>query len=456
MTIPVIIFNSNGGAIVNAFVESNYPIHGVYENNFDSYYSTKQNFPSYNIHMVPDFYSDIASETLLLDIGRLEHYMLVQSIPRDVCGFDCSNRIKQLNPLVSVLFVPSDIIKSKNNNWVYFFKANMKLYDSVLLHLDTAEYACAVSTKKTVIISIRTDRIGNFGTAVEAKKILDNVAKHIILSRSTQKLTPRTCLQQYSPELIAPGKDFLFLTPRGNYDQAIYSLDDTLPTLRNTCVRISPVRNYIPREMDNGINLSNCIYPTVDMVSILMGVVPGRISTPVFTATVKLLINTIPPSIIKIVAGGLFNVTVSLTERIQPERTNLFVSLANNDVFAQKSVENSIVETSSELECRLCPTSRIMRLLNASSHAVLKQFIGKNKEIRFKVSYTIGSDKHGDEIALNMSGKDIFLSHGWVVEIRERKTKIHAKDDIYWQSPLGTWFRTRKQLIKCLSKQKTH
>ena len=93
-------------------------------------------------------------------------------------------------------------------------------------------------------------------------------------------------------------------------------------------------------------------------------------------------------------------------------------------------------------------------LLNVSGNSKVKYFYGRAKEKRRLVSYVMGSDGVGDAYVMGLVPFTTPIPAGWTIQLKERRDNTHAKEDMFWVSPMGKTYRTVKALKKEIDKTK--
>jgi hypothetical protein len=401
-----------------------------------------------------------------MEFGKERNFILLITPPRGIGGSQCATFTKLLNPIATVVIVSTDTTTENGGAWLDDYRVCLSGYDSMIFAMDTADYGVPISIKRSVSISIDSTRIGQFGSVVEATEILYNIARVLVLAKHPVPVTPRSVLIKHNNSFATSGKDYIFLPPRGDFDKAIYSLDEPLPTLRNTCVRLSPPPSYTPRNVDaymdnkTEFDMKRCVFLNHNILAMLYGL-PLNYVQDSFTTSTKLYTNTLPPHFTRIIADALFDVPMNDQARMCT-RQGVFlpININNKAILDVSSLSPNqqlmFQKTPEELVDRnslFCPKSRMGKLVAATTTAKIEFFIGRNGTKRKKVRYMIGSDTKGDIIAHEFV-KGLNIPDGWTVELKERKDTTHAKEDLYWVSPIGITFRTTKTLKASLLREK--
>lgn len=452
MVPPIVSIYCGCGGVIQGFKQSGHTIIGACDTNMDAIFNFSNNFhTTRQKFMFPSLTSDKAIVKLKYEFMTLrQNFILVITPPRSIDGIDTSKFIRELKPIVSVTIVSTDVVTDNEGIWMTEYKRDLKDYDTMMISVDMVDYGSPFHRKRTLIISFQANRLGKFGTPKERQDLMTNIGVRMFQSRVPQHVGPRHMLNKFDNTFASCTKTHVFLTPRGPFDQAIFPIDEPLPPLRNTCVRVRPPNDYTPRQTDpDGVALDQCLFLSHDMLASLMCLPNTYVTNTNFSATTQLYLNTLPPYFTQCIASVLFDVNITNRPK-DGEIESLFVTVSEQYNKLELSTPKDEFSERDKLFHR---KSRMHKLVTGTSNAHIQYFIGRNNSRRRMVSYMYGSDETGDEITKTMLN-DAPIKTGWTIELKERQQHVHAYDDIYYVSPIGSRIRSRKQFLKLLENKK--
>lgn len=421
------------GSLALGFRNAGYEIIGGCDEDIDAVWTFQRNFRNAKNLFCKDIYKEVVDGNLQRQFGDTKNTILIVTPPRSVPAEHVAFFPVSLKPVLMVLVIPTDLT---NGEWLEVYRSCMveNGIDTLIFPMDTAEYGSPISIKRTMIINIPSNRIGLTGCKKEAEQIMFQIAQNLYLNKQPM-ISPRIILNSVSGIVVE--KDYIFLTPRDTFDRATYSIDKPLPTLRQSCVRIKNPTSYEKREKDIA-SIEECLFLTHKSLSILCGLPKDFVNNISFTKTTKLLINSLCPLFARVIAKAIFDIQISI-EHIEKRTNGIVVTPSTNLYFEQLPISEDCNKQN-----LFQKSTRMHQLLNVSPNSKVSYFYGRTKEKRHKVTYVVGSDIKGDNYIKTFTNFDIPV--GWMVEIKERKNNIHAKEDLFWISPIGKTYRTIKTL----------
>lgn len=464
MAPPVISIYCGIGGSVKGFKDANYVVAGAIDTEIDVVLNFKRNYPETTKVCLLDPDNTQSWSRTLAELSTISEPLLLVTPPRTVDARSCARFSGYLNALASVLIVPTDLAIANNDEWVEQYIDSMKhtyMFDTLVISVDIASYGSPVSGKRTIVIGINAKRIGMFGNATETRGVLYEIASSILLSQRSYPgiTTPRSVLMRHRPSVL--NKTHIYLHPRKPGEKSLYSLDEPLPALRNSCVRVMTSEE---KKCDENANI---LFLDHELLSVLIGLPANFIMNTCISLTTKYFVQSQHPNLVKNIAEALFNVDISSHKRDRI-REGGAINVVIRDLPPCLSKIDDILQPPIPLEDLaanpLPLRSRMDKLSKATRKAKVtylnaRRSQGNQQETqnrRRKISYVIGHCEQGDEFLNTIKSiRQLCLPNGWSIELKERVNNIHAKEDMYFISPIGTVFRSPKAVAKYLEKQRT-
>ncbi len=345
--------------------------------------------------------------------------------------------LSELQPIACVLVLPKKV------QGLFDFSVKDILtrtgYDAMFVNSCAAEFGVPTKKKYTVALMVRKQNIGHSGTAVEAMEAFTKFVVSLRGFGTTCPVSPRTVLMRSRP-LYWKKREYVYLYPRcgrNSCENTTHSIHFPLPPLRASCTC-------------DGARSAHSGVLNVNDVLALYGL-DKHYDINIFSenlpkiAGIKLFIRSLPLSLSFAIAMSLKPLAVH--DDCDFERPVVFLSHVEVMVFVNEQIKQSAETDGSATLAGLTEGSRMKRMMDLGVPA--QHYWGRNGAKRRRIRYVLGSndkiDQEVDKIA------KIYPGRGWVMELRERSCSIHAKDDLFWQSPKGVVVRSRRKLLDQLS-----
>ena len=373
-------------------------------------------------------------DTIMNHIGSVDVLLLTpthfHSLRKGAAVYFSVDWVRKLKPRVVVMIAPS---QGSEGQWVQMYLQGMQntFYDSMITTLNTNDFNCAIEADKTVCISVCTTSL-----VQDPREVFAQVAGNIKNKQVVPRTYPRHALSR-----MRWGGNYkgVWLYPRTKRQQAVFSLDKPLPPLRSTCSSPPPV-GY-ERKSNDFCGLSESITLNLKDIRELAGLPPMfDIENQLFlsrSVAVSLLTRSLPVFFSRSIAEAVFAIPVLDLPQFLRRKVGVVVPVSVSRTSEKLSVGAATYETRSSPVLKAHPGKRKMTRVERMQMCSMEDVILDSFKDRVRALYTIGSGNADDCVSAIVG---VSLPVDWTVEIRERKDKKHANDDMVVRNPTGSKF----------------